>query len=114
MKDYLNLEKLIRIKVYNFSKDNWYSCKREIKFLGITLRKGGIYGWHSYYHSIDELENRVLLNLEVMLKPHCELWFEDGHKIIYWHERYTDALIKAEYIKTRKEKWITIDNETNT
>lgn len=106
MKNYLNLEKLIRIKVYNFSKDDWYSCKKEIKFLGITLREGGIYGWHSHYHSIDELENRVLRNLEVMFKPHCELFFENDHTTIYWHETYTDALLRAEDIRAQSGRWI--------
>lgn len=109
MKDYLNLEKLIRIKVYNFSEDDWYECKSEIKFLGIIIRKGGLYGWHTYT-TIDELPNRVIKDLKVFLKPHYELHFEDGHKIIYWSETYTEALLGAEKIKRQTGKWVTIES----
>lgn len=111
-KQFFNLEKIVRIIVYDFQPSRWYGYKKAKKFVGITFRKEGLYGWHNFIAIADikkELPNCVLKDGAVLEKPECRLFFDDGHATSYFFETYEQAISKAEEIKIQCGKWITIE-----
>lgn len=110
MRTHFNLEKLIKIKVYDFANDTYWQYKRELKLFGQTCRREGVYGWGGDFLQINELENRIIKDGEVLLKPRCELSFQDNHNVTYWHEDLKLALDHADKIKSQAGKWINVES----
>lgn len=115
MKTHYNLEKLIKIRVVDFKADPWHSYKREKKIFGLAFRKEGIYShFGHYFYPINEIEtsfpDNVLRNEEFLTKPCCVLYFENNHTLNEWHDTYIDAVKRAEEIKEKSGKWLTIES----
>jgi hypothetical protein len=84
-----NLNKLIKVVCCDFAESGFYEYKKEIKFLGIIIRKQGFYYnlIRSSYEGNKEPKNHTLINGIVYENPEVRLYFESGHvKINYFKE----------------------------
>lgn len=87
-----NLDKLIVVEVCDASRNDWREYKKQIKFLGIVLRREGIYSSiTSEYISLHAPKDNKIINNELILNPHCILYFENGFKKIIYFDTYLEA-----------------------
>lgn len=103
MKSY-NLDKLVKVEVYKERIDDFYSFKKEIKFLGIVIRDEGFYSiLHDYQKECPE--NHVCINGKVYLKPRIYLTFVNEYTEMYF-ETYDEALKFHSEIVQKRHNWI--------
>jgi hypothetical protein len=90
MKKY-NRDHLVSVEVNDFELCHWYEWKDGISFLGLTLRKAGVYCIIG--SDVCQLnDNLVIKNKNIYYKPNCVLNFADDSKQTYWFEDHKSAL----------------------
>lgn len=101
-----NLDKLIRVKLCGFTPHSWYQWLDEKKFLGLTIRRAGVYDkFGHYYEGIDALENCVIKDGEVFEKPCVILTYVSEIQKVYYFGSFEEADEFANKI-TSSIKWI--------
>lgn len=100
---YYNLEKLIRISVFDKQESGIYYYT-EKKFWGFVTKKACFRNWIGDEVDKSDLSNFIIENNIVYEKPECKLDFVDKYKKSYEFDTYDEALQKAEEIKLQCEK----------
>jgi homospermidine synthase len=99
-----NLDKLVKIEILNERLDDFYSYKKEIKFLGITIRSEGFYSiLHDYYE--DCPTNYFLKDGKVFLKSRVLLRFTNESTVFFFNT-YDEALNFHNQLLLKSYRWI--------
>lgn len=102
MKNYMNLNQLIKIQVCDFKKCYEFQFRKQIKWIGITLNKEGIFDtFRNRIVPIETLEeNNCVLKDNVVLRfPKLVLHFVDKHSVTYTFDTLEEADKYANEIK---------------
>lgn len=87
-----NLDKLIRVKLCDFTPHVWYQWLDEKKFLGLTIRKAGVYDkFGHYYEGTNAPENCVIKDGEVFEKPCVILTYVSDIQKVYYFDSFKEA-----------------------
>jgi hypothetical protein len=85
-----NLEKLIRVKVRDAEEAYWYTHKKEVKFLGIILRKEGIY--NAFGNRVKECPETHFIKDDIVYeKPRVRLTFVNDYVKEYHFDTFEEA-----------------------
>lgn len=89
-----NLEKLIKTSVCDYKKSKWYYYLKGKKFLGINIRKEGVYMDFIGNSFIGECpKNHKLIDGVIYEKPHVSLYFQGDNKVVKYFENYNQAIV---------------------
>jgi hypothetical protein len=107
MIDKLNLDKLIRIKVYPEQKETDYVYKKRIRFLGIILQAEGFYDQRLHYPiNLGDFPNHFVRDKVLYEKPELRLYFQDDHIISFFFDTYEAAKMAAAPYKYMAKSWL--------
>ena len=84
-----NLDKLIKVKCSDLTPSVWYEYRPERKFLGIVLRRAGVYDLFGRGKDISEYH--ILKDGVVYELPSVRLYYEDGHAKDYVFDTFEQA-----------------------
>lgn len=88
-----NSEKIVKVRITDSTQSDDYVLKKEIKFLGITLRKGGFYEKHFGDYCGDEVPNSYdFINGVLYENPKVTIWYESDYRKTYVFDTYAQAL----------------------
>jgi hypothetical protein len=91
MKKY-NLDKLVKVECNNFYYSMRYSYQKKIKFLGITIKKEGIYDdLFREYLGFDPPKNHSLIDNVVYNNPDVTLYYQGNYSKTYHFDSYNEA-----------------------
>lgn len=114
-----NLDKLIKIRVYDFCESGKYVVVKEKRswLFNRLIQESGykqnwIYGASKFYKELPK--GYKLIEGVVCLWPRVELHFEDDHKVVKYFESIEAAFEYKAFIKKEaKAIWLDIDLEGN-
>lgn len=104
-----NLKKLIKVRLLG-AQPSWYEIREEKKFLGIIVRKAGIYNTMSFtdgdFYSKNKLpENHFIKDGKIYENPEVTLYYQDGIRKTYIFETFEAAKKFSDDI-TNSKNWI--------
>ncbi len=94
MKEYYNLQKVIKIKVKDKSVNSWFKFKKEIKVLGICIRKKGFWSNGIGNYRVKRkslLDSFIIQDNKVYYKPYIRIYFSDEISKDIEYNSYKDA-----------------------
>jgi hypothetical protein len=104
-----NNEFLIKVKVNDFHLSFWYKYRTELKILGVTVRKEGVYsrtlGGYEYSKTKEIPNNHTLIDGLIYEKPECVLSYVDGSSKKYCFDSLAEAKEFSDKF-IRGEKWV--------
>jgi len=85
-------ERIQGISVLDLTLSKLYVYKKEIKIFGFLLRKAGIYNrFHNEYVDIVNMDDIILFNGDVYIKPRCIILLDDRKFHTVYFDSYKDA-----------------------
>ena len=69
--EYFNVNKIIKITLIDKVESKWFSIKREMKILGITIQKAGIYDLFGKYRDFSDFSDQFLIIDNVIYEKPC-------------------------------------------
>lgn len=105
----INIDQICSIESVLKERNSWYVYKKEIKFLGIKLRKEGFYIYDEFIRTEKISENIYLLieDNKVYLKPHIIMKMSNGELDRKFFETEEDLNVFV-YNLTNRNNWIKI------
>lgn len=101
-----NLDKLVKVECSDFYESVYYSYQKEKKFLGITIRKEGIYDeLFENYIGFDLPQYHTLIDNEVYNNPEVILYYQGNYSKTYYFDSYDEAKKFADDI-TKLGRWL--------
>jgi len=102
----LNLNYLVKVEVQDEKQDITFKViEHDIKFLGITIRKAGIFDILDRRINIEEFPNNFLRNGLFYKRPYLKLFFVNDHTLTIYYDTFEEA--KKQYIcLTSKGSWV--------
>jgi hypothetical protein len=87
-----NLDKLVKVECNDFYISRRYDYQNEIKFLGITISKEGIYDnlYHKYL-GFDPPQYYTLKDKEIYNNPEVILHYQGNYSKTYYFDSYNEA-----------------------
>lgn len=96
---------LIGIEVFPSEIDNYYHFKKEIKFMGLIVRKRGYYTYMDRFEGSALPEDYQSTCGVINQKPHIKLLFPSNHSKTIWFK--SDREMNEYVTKLKKSKdWI--------
>jgi hypothetical protein len=106
VKEYYNLEKLIKIELEDQELSYYYSYEKERRFLGINVRGAGFY-YHLLECKMSIPDNCTFDGTDVWVKPHVILHYEAKHFRRYDFDTYKEAeQFASEIMEETNVEWI--------
>lgn len=101
-----NTKYLVKTQVKPPVETVWYEWRTELKIMGFTFRKEGIYtAIGSTYKGIELEKNWMLINGKLHMKPCCVLHYVGEHSKAYYFDTIEQAHNFAAGFTVNKE-WI--------
>lgn len=93
MKNY-NADTIVDIATFDSVESEYYTYKKEKRFLGIRIRKEGIYSncLNFRYDVNDCPEGYKLVDGVVYTKPECRINFVDRSSVSFYFNNYAEAV----------------------
>lgn len=115
--NFYNLDKLIKISVFQPKSCWYYKIKKEIKIFGFVYRKGGVYNEmpfsEGYICPVEEFEEShthfIIHEGEIYEKPSCVLRFQDEYSHEVHFNEYKEAFGMARDIQDKLPNLISIE-----
>jgi len=102
-----NTDKLIKVKVYDKSINQWTKFKKEFKIFGFTYKKEGFYGTiYKEYQGANVPRDCELIDGVLYKNPRVVLYYENDFSTVYFFKTYKKAVEFADSL-TKDFKWIT-------
>jgi hypothetical protein len=87
-----NLDKLVKVELNDFNSSQWYSYKKEKKFLGLRIQKEGVYeNVDGEYLGKKPIENHTVIDDDIYENPVVILHYQAGHSKTYYFNNFDDA-----------------------
>lgn len=101
-----NLDKLVKVECKDFYPTDRYYYLKEIKFLGIIIRKEGIYEIFikTKYLGFNVPKFYTLINDEVYNNPEVILYYQGNYSKTYYFDTYDEAKKFADKV-TELGRW---------
>ncbi len=83
----INPQFILRIEVVRKKRHEYIEYVEEVKFLWITIKRGGFYGLNGYYtrEQLLEFKNLVIDNNNIVyIKPHVIVYLVDKEEYYYY------------------------------
>lgn len=101
-----NLDKLIKVKCYDFFISRYYCYRKEKKLLWFITQKEGIYtSWLDEYYGFKVPENHILKNETVYEIPEVVLTYNDNITKRYYFNTFEEAKQFANQL-TSNGRWL--------
>ena len=105
MLTHYNFQHLIKINVLDATENDSYVFRKEIKLLGIILRKAGVYHW--FRRGVIPLPNNCFIKDNIVYEhPKCILFFFNDYKQVFYFNSYKEACIYSEEIRKQPVRWL--------
>lgn len=100
-----NLDKLVKVECKDFNKSLRYYYQKEIIFLGITIKKEGIYDdlYHNYF-GFNPPQYYTLIDNAIYNNPEVTLYYQGNYFKTYYFDSYIEAKKFADDI-TQLGRW---------
>lgn len=99
-----NLDKIVKITVCDFFPARYFTYNKEVKFLGVIIKKSGIYDFIGYFAGYIP-ENHTLKENVLYENPEVEIWFQDKSRMKFYFNSFEEAKRFEEKI-TKTGNWL--------
>ncbi len=108
-----NIEKIVKIRVYDAHKVEYKPVyKKEIKIMGLVLRKEGIYSFFGSFTPMSEFKKEYPYHFikdgELYNKPELRMWFQGDQVLGIYRDTKEECIKKANEVMDSIGKWMDV------